>query len=184
RAFGALRTDVFKASALRGVKSLFPAAHNPYHACFSTKESVSVPFARFGFPEGRVFFVNDKGEIRNSVSRMVVLSFPRLNELVHEIFPFVSDSQGRQTTQQRLLPHGPAALSSPAPVYAAEGARDAPADATRPATQPRIPPGSTGGPSRVSSPLTLSGRGSTALEDTYNDFNFWKITPAPLEDDY
>jgi hypothetical protein len=38
RAFGASRTDVFKAAALRGVRSLFPNNYNPYHACFGTRE--------------------------------------------------------------------------------------------------------------------------------------------------
>ena len=30
---------VFRSAALRGVRNLFPANHNPYHACFATNES-------------------------------------------------------------------------------------------------------------------------------------------------
>jgi phosphatidate phosphatase PAH1 len=88
RAFGAARTEVFKASALRGVKSLFPAAHNPYHACFCVREGDAIPFARFGFPEGRIFMVSDKGVIR-SANRTCTLSFPKIYELLHQIFPQV-----------------------------------------------------------------------------------------------
>jgi hypothetical protein len=88
RAFGPSRTEVFKASALRGVKSLFPASHNPYHACFCTREGDAVPFARFGFPEGRIFIVSEKRDIRTA-NRTCLLSFPRLNELLHQIFPYV-----------------------------------------------------------------------------------------------
>lgn len=88
RAFGAARTEVFKASALRGVKSLFPTTHNPYHACFCTREGDAVPFARFGFPEGRIFLVSEKGDIK-SANRTCILSFPKLIELLHQIFPMV-----------------------------------------------------------------------------------------------
>ena len=88
RAFGAARTEVFKASALRGVKSLFPSSHNPYHACFCTRESDAIPFARFGFSEGRIFLVSENGDIK-SANRTCVLSFPRLSELLHQIFPLV-----------------------------------------------------------------------------------------------
>ncbi len=88
RAFGASRTDVFKAGALKGVKSLFPTSHNPYHACFCIRESDSIPFARFGFPEGRIFLVSEKGEVK-SANRTCNFTFPRLTELLHQIFPHV-----------------------------------------------------------------------------------------------
>ena len=88
RAFGASRTDVFKAGALKGVKSLFPSSHNPYHACFCIRESDSIPFARFGFPEGRIFLVSEKGEVK-SANRTCNFTFPRLTELLHQIFPHV-----------------------------------------------------------------------------------------------
>lgn len=93
RAFGASRTDVFKASALRGVKSLFPAGFNPYHACFCTRESDLVPFSRFGFPEGRIFLVTDTNEIK-SANRTFHLNFAKMNELLQEIFPPIAATAG------------------------------------------------------------------------------------------
>ena len=93
RAFGASRTDVFKASALRGVKSLFPAGFNPYHACFCTRESDLVPFSRFGFPEGRIFLVTDSNEIK-SANRTFNLNFAKMNELLQEIFPPIAAKAG------------------------------------------------------------------------------------------
>lgn len=93
RAFGASRTDVFKAGALKGVKSLFPSSHNPYHACFCIRESDSIPFARFGFPEGRIFLVSEKGDVK-SANRTCNFTFPRLSELLHQIFPHVVGKYG------------------------------------------------------------------------------------------
>eukprot|EP01038_Epipyxis_sp_PR26KG_P010042 gene10042-13500_t len=88
RAFGASRTDVFKAAALRGVKSLFPVNHNPYHACFGFRMCDVEAYSRFGFPEGRIFLVNEKGEIR-SIRRIQLSLFKDLGNLVHEMFPYV-----------------------------------------------------------------------------------------------
>jgi len=94
RAFGASRTDVFKASALRGVKSLFPTGFNPYHACFCTRESDLIPFSRFGFPEGRIFLVTDTNEIK-SANRTFDLNFAKMNELLQEIFPPTAGTSAR-----------------------------------------------------------------------------------------
>jgi hypothetical protein len=98
RAFGASRTDVFKASALRGVKSLFPAGFNPYHACFCTRESDLVPFSRFGFPEGRIFLVTDSNEIK-SANRTFNLNFAKMHELLQEIFPPIAAAKAAGTVQ-------------------------------------------------------------------------------------
>ena len=107
---------VFRSAALRGVRNLFPANHNPYHACFATNESdmvrssklhnffspcnidpwlfvFQVAFSRFGFPDGRIFSVSGKGHIRCYNRASVVTSFRDLSELSNEIFPEIVNSE-------------------------------------------------------------------------------------------
>jgi hypothetical protein len=98
RAFGAERTDVFKAAALRGLKGLFPPKHNPYYASFGTRACDMVAFARCGVPEGRIFLVNpESGEIRGGVvNRTLRTSYDQVNELLHEMFPAVTDEHTRK----------------------------------------------------------------------------------------
>jgi len=272
RAFGAARTDVFKASALRGVKSLFPTTHNPYHACFCTKESDAIPFARFGFPEGRIFLVNaDKGggegEIYTAASRVLKLTFPRLFELLYQIFPLVIDSQpaptsngetdnnnaddgnnnatttttinnNRDANDDSIADVDPEDIESGAftrdvrsqdPVscptgegggggmgssMTASGSNLNPSSATKDQAEdletgagvsaatytlpkyaspssPTSPNDKRDTPSRTASSSChpygggRMGKGTApALEDTYNDFNFWKLPPAVIDDDY
>jgi phosphatidate phosphatase LPIN len=93
RAFGHTQTAmVFRAAALRGVKSLFPSNYNPFHAYFSAEESDPAPFERFGFSEGRIFLVGNN-VIHTAANRTCVLSFQRLKELLFEVFPFVKGTQ-------------------------------------------------------------------------------------------
>ena len=64
RQFGTERTDIFKASALRGVRALFPEANNPFYAGFGTRKSDLVVFSRCGCPVGRVYLVSEQGEVK------------------------------------------------------------------------------------------------------------------------
>jgi phosphatidate phosphatase PAH1 len=85
----AVRSDVFKATVLRGIKSLFPANINPYYACFGTKESDMLAFSRAGVPEGRIFIVDKiTGEMR-SVNRTLTRSFAEINSFLNEMFPSI-----------------------------------------------------------------------------------------------
>jgi hypothetical protein len=89
RGFGAERTDLFKAAALRGLKSLFPAGHNPYSACFCTRMKDSIVFLRYGVIEGRIFIVNELGEI-SSFNLTFRRSFAELHDSLGVIFPPVA----------------------------------------------------------------------------------------------
>mmetsp|Transcript_20209 Transcript_20209/g.29016 ORF Transcript_20209/g.29016 Transcript_20209/m.29016 type:complete len:1153 (+) Transcript_20209:94-3552(+) len=126
QAFGAERTDLFKAAALRGVRSLFPSQHNPYHAAFGAHARDVLAFDRCDIPLGRTFLVNEKGEITTMTTVTLKRTYTEMNSLLHQIFPAVTDafSRKRQSTSTKL-----------------------------------------------SAPVT---------EDTYGDFNFWRLPPPPI----
>lgn len=86
QAFGASRTDVFKASALRGLRGLFPSYNNPYHAAFVSKTKDVVAFQRNNFPEGRIFVVDEKLHVRTS-NRTNAMPLKEFVEMAREIFP-------------------------------------------------------------------------------------------------
>ncbi len=91
--FGAERTDLYKAAALRGVRTLFVTGqHNPYHAAFGAHEKDVRAFGRCGIPQGRTFLVNEKGEITTVVSSTVKRTFPDMNAMLHEVFPTISNA--------------------------------------------------------------------------------------------
>ena len=125
--FGRERTDLYKAAALRGVRTLFAAGgqHNPYHAAFGAHEKDVRAFDRCGLPLGRTFLVSEIGEITTVTSATVKRTFPYMNAMLHEVFPSISDAFSREK----------------APAVA---------------------------------------KSSSAAEDAYGDFNFWRVPPTLL----
>ena len=105
RAFGASRTEVFKAAALRGLRGLFPSDHNPFHAGFLSRSSDVVAFERNNFPSGRIFVLNEQVIPPNPannkqtgpqpqtmknlkwIHRQGTMSFSELRSMINEIFP-------------------------------------------------------------------------------------------------
>lgn len=90
--FGRERTDLYKAAALRGVRTLFAGQHNPYHAAFGAHEKDVRAFGRCGLPLGRTFLVSEKGDITTVTAVTVKRTFPDMNDMLHEIFPTISDA--------------------------------------------------------------------------------------------
>lgn len=85
------RTDIFKATVLRGLKSLFPSGHSPFYACFGKKESEMVAFSRSGVPEGRIFIVGKKDGELQSMNRTLKRSFDEIHtSFLNEMFPPVA----------------------------------------------------------------------------------------------
>eukprot|EP01039_Chlorochromonas_danica_P000059 gene59-63_t len=88
QAFGPTRTEVFKAAALRGVRSLFPSAFSPFYAAFVSRESDVVAFDRNAFPTGRIFLVDKEGKLRRIlVNRSQSQTFKELAEIIEHQFP-------------------------------------------------------------------------------------------------
>lgn len=48
---------------------------------------LKVTFSRFGFPDGRIFFVNEKGKLRCYNRGPSIGNYRELSELTNEIFP-------------------------------------------------------------------------------------------------
>ncbi|CAM9878643.1 unnamed protein product, partial [Ectocarpus sp. 4 AP-2014] len=80
--------EVFKMTALRGLKLIFPADVNPLYGGFGNSVSDMVAYKKMAVPEGRIFLINSMGELHNinhtyrqtylSLSRHVDLTFPPL----------------------------------------------------------------------------------------------------------
>lgn len=88
RQFGPSRTEVFKAAALRGVRSLFPSNCSPFYAAFASRESDVVAFERNSFPTGRIFLVARDGKLRRILqNRNHSVMVAELQELMAQIFP-------------------------------------------------------------------------------------------------
>lgn len=103
---GGDRPDLFKASALRGLKSLFPPAHSPYSAAFCTRIHDTVIFSRYGLTEGRTFVVDPSGEV-SSVNRTFKRTFAELCDTVDFMFPPLSN----ESLQSSSASHGAAGTS-------------------------------------------------------------------------
>lgn len=78
--------EIFKAAVLRGLKSLFPANHSPFYACFGSSEKDMSAFSSCGVSEGKTFVISPKGEI-GSVNRTLKWSFSDMHKFLDEIFP-------------------------------------------------------------------------------------------------
>ena len=83
--------------------------HNPFYAGFCTNVNDMYAFDRCGFPEGRIFLVNDRGEVFRkysfilffhndvlfsfiylqiqSMNRITRRTYDEMHEFLHEIFP-------------------------------------------------------------------------------------------------
>eukprot|EP00604_Paraphysomonas_vestita_P003357 CAMPEP_0174818958 /NCGR_PEP_ID=MMETSP1107-20130205/1920_1 /TAXON_ID=36770 /ORGANISM="Paraphysomonas vestita, Strain GFlagA" /LENGTH=1171 /DNA_ID=CAMNT_0016031619 /DNA_START=297 /DNA_END=3809 /DNA_ORIENTATION=- len=118
------RTDLFKAAALRGVRSLFPPQHNPYHAAFGANARDVRAFDRCEIPLGRTFLVSEKGDVTTMTTVTVKRTFNEMNSLLHQLFPAVVDSFSR-------------------------------------------------------SKLSLLAKSTPVVEDSFSDFNFWRLPPPP-----
>ena len=86
RAFGNERPEIFKAAAMRGVRGLFPTNINPFYAAFGTKHSDLIILSRSGLPIGRVYLVNNKGEVKG-FNHTLKRSFQQINQDVSVLFP-------------------------------------------------------------------------------------------------
>lgn len=50
---------VFKATALQGIKNLFPEDHNPFYAAFGASQCDLMAFSRCEIPEGRIYMIQE-----------------------------------------------------------------------------------------------------------------------------
>lgn len=85
------RPEVFKMAALKDIKSLFPADHNPFHAGFGNRETDAIAYRSVGISLDKVFIVNPQGHIHHHHhSENLAKSYALINTMIKDIFPGIA----------------------------------------------------------------------------------------------
>ena len=82
--------QLLKISVLKEVRAIFPVDYSPFYAGFGNRETDAIAYRTVGIEMGRIFIVNDNGEVfqLNGMKK----NYSLINNLVHDIFPFVNSS--------------------------------------------------------------------------------------------
>ena len=87
--------EEFKIACLREVRELWPPEHNPFYAGFGNRDSDEMAYVAAGMPRARIFIINPQSEIRMAGQAYTYATYPRLQEIAHEMFPAISlDAEG------------------------------------------------------------------------------------------
>jgi phosphatidate phosphatase PAH1 len=86
------RPELFKMAALKDLRSLFPADHNPFHAGFGNRETDAISYRSVGIPLEKVFIVDPTGDIQHHKITSKK-SYTIIDTMVHEVFPGILKSQ-------------------------------------------------------------------------------------------
>jgi len=79
------RPELFKMAALKDIRSLFPANHNPFHAGFGNRDTDAISYKSVGISLEKVFIVDSRGDIQhNSESKK---SYALINTMIKDLFP-------------------------------------------------------------------------------------------------
>jgi len=82
------RPELFKMAALKDIRSLFPAHHNPFHAGFGNRETDAVSYKSVGIPLEKVFIIDPSGDIQHHNSDSTK-SYALINHMIKDIFPHI-----------------------------------------------------------------------------------------------
>lgn len=80
------RPELFKMAALKDIRSLFSADHNPFHAGFGNRDTDAVSYKSVGIPLEKVFIVDPRGDIQHHNSTSTK-SYALINTMIKELFP-------------------------------------------------------------------------------------------------
>jgi len=80
------RPELFKMAALKDIRSLFPADHNPFHAGFGNRDTDAISYKSVGIPLEKVFIVDSRGDIQHHNSQSTK-SYALINTMIKELFP-------------------------------------------------------------------------------------------------
>ena len=84
---------LLKISVLKEVRAIFPADYSPFYAGFGNRDNDSTAYQTVGIETGRIFIVNNNGEV-TQLNNSMKKSYSLINNLVHDIFPFINSSFG------------------------------------------------------------------------------------------
>ncbi|CAM9387117.1 unnamed protein product [Discosporangium mesarthrocarpum] len=167
--------EVFKMTALRSLKLLFPADTNPLYAGFGHTVQDMVAYKKMDVPEGRIFTINHRGELHNinhtyrqtylSLSKQVDVTFPPLPRGLDGDWGWGAGTWGKVNgdlgTGKAV---GGGTREGNGEGEGAEASQDGGS-----AYQPR------------SEPCFFPNR--VAVEDRFTDLNFWRDTPQLVGDE-
>jgi len=80
------RPELFKMAALKDIRSLFPADHNPFHAGFGNRDTDAISYKSVGIPLEKVFIVDPRGDIHHHKCTSIK-SYALINTMLKELFP-------------------------------------------------------------------------------------------------
>ena len=82
----------FKIECLLNLLKLFPSDVEPYYAGFGNKPSDKMAYEKIGIDPGKIYIINEKGEISKNFRSNCKTNFLLMDEQVDELFPFVYDN--------------------------------------------------------------------------------------------
>ena len=82
----------FKIECLSNILKLFPSDVEPYYAGFGNKPSDKIAYEKIGIDQGKIYIINEKGEISKNFRTKCKTNFLLMDEQIDELFPFVNDN--------------------------------------------------------------------------------------------
>ena len=82
----------FKIECLSNILKLFPSDVEPYYAGFGNKPSDKIAYEKIGIDEGKIYIINEKGEISKNFKTKCKTNFLLMDEQIDILFPFVNDN--------------------------------------------------------------------------------------------
>ena len=82
----------FKIECLLNLLKLFPHDVEPYYAGFGNKPSDKIAYEKIGIDPGKIYIINEKGEISKNFNTKCKTNFLLIDEQIDELFPFVYDN--------------------------------------------------------------------------------------------
>ena len=82
----------FKIECLLNLLKLFPHDVEPFYAGFGNKPSDKLAYEKIGIDPGKIYIINEKGEISKNFNTKCKTNFLLIDEQIDELFPFVYDN--------------------------------------------------------------------------------------------
>ncbi|SBS83227.1 HAD superfamily protein, putative [Plasmodium ovale curtisi] len=90
---------IFKISALRDIRNLFPLNHNPFYAAFGNTESDHRAYISVGVPEAKVFIIDNRGIVHH-VNSTYAKTYETMSEITEHMFPCIKSDKKREDDDQ------------------------------------------------------------------------------------
>ncbi|KAH3765456.1 phosphatidate phosphatase [Pelomyxa schiedti] len=153
----------FKMECLQDILQLFPENSHPFHAGFGNKFSDVLSYKSVGIPEGKIFTINPRGQLR-TLNHTFKKTYSDINQIVDFIFPPLEIDFRFHPSPDCI---SSAALNTGTKKPEAEGTTGSNNTETTTAT--------------TTTPMQPSQPPPPQEAEQFNDFNYWG-TPIPKLD--